>query len=175
MGDGIRVTIPSPRNWLVIIFLGAWCGGWFFGEVTVGGQILNPSPKDPIAFLSFWLIAWTAGGILAFGALLWQLAGREVLAVNSAGFSQRIEAFGIGRTRNFDASQIRRLRATEGFNSMFMNQRTWFPAVVGTGYGTLAFDYGPRTFRFAPALDTAEAEMVAKELRPWLPRYSEAT
>jgi hypothetical protein len=172
-GNGVRVTVPAPRNWFVILFLGAWFFGWIFGEAFAGAELLHPQAKTPLAFLGFWLLAWTAGGAVALSTLLWQLAGREVLTVRSGLFVHRVEAFGMGRTRSFDATQVRRLRAAEWGNSIFTNQRSWFPPVAGAGYGPLVFDYGARTYRFAPSLDTAEAEMLAKELRQHLPRVTD--
>lgn len=41
--------------------------------------------------------------------------------------------------------------------------------LAGGGYGPIAFDYGARTFRFAPSLDEAEARLLINELAPRLP------
>jgi hypothetical protein len=39
----------------------------------------------------------------------------------------------------------------------------------GVGGGALAFDYGPRTYRFGSGLDDAEAREVLEALAPRLP------
>ena len=174
--EGLRVTISARRNWFVLLFLLVWCAGWLFGEVTAGNQVINdPVRNEPDRlFLVVWLLAWTTGGAFAIAAVAWQLAGREVIALDSATLSHRVEALGIGRTRTFRLAEVRRLRATEWSNSPFSNQRTWFPPVFGGGYGPLAFDYGARTFRIAPGLDEAEADMLIQELKGRIPRPVDA-
>jgi hypothetical protein len=170
--EGLRVTIPARRNWFVLLFLLVWCAGWLFGEISAGNQLIHYSVRNEPErlFLAVWLLAWTAGGAFAIAAVVWQLAGREVIALDSATLSHRVEAFGVGRTRAFRVTDVRRLRATEWSNSPFSNQRTWFPPVFGGGYGPLAFDYGARTFRIAPGLDEAEANTLVKELKDRIPR-----
>ena len=167
--DGYRVVIPARRNWFVLIFLCAWLGGWVFGELSASDELFRGGDKTPIGFLSFWLVGWTVGGIFAAATLLWQLAGREVIAVNSSILSYRAEAFGIGRTRLFRAPDVKNLRATDYAISTFGNQRTWYPPIIGSGFGPVAFDYGARTFRIAPSLDEAEARMLVGELSARLP------
>ena len=167
--QGLRIVIPAGRNWLILLFLLAWLGGWVMGEVTVSKQLLNSTAKTPIAFLSFWLVGWTIGGTLAAGAVLWQLAGREVLTIDSMSLLYRIEAFGIGRSRSFRAADVKNFRSADYAFSPFMNQRTWFPPIVGAGYGPVAFDYGARTFRIAPSLDEAEARILVSEMTSRLP------
>src|ERR1700684_2022842 len=122
--QGFRVVIPAARNWFILLFLFAWLGGWLMGEVSVSKQLLNSGDKTPAAFLSFWLVGWTIGGVLATGAVLWQLAGREVLTLDSSSLLHRVEAFGIGRSRSFRTSEIKNLRSTDYPSSPFMNQRT---------------------------------------------------
>jgi len=167
--QGLRIVIPARRNWLILLFLIAWLGGWVMGEVTVSKQLLNSTDKTPVAFLSLWLVGWTIGGIFAVGATLWQLVGREVLTIDSLSLLYRVDAFGIGRSRSFRAADVKNVRSTEYAFSPFMNQRTLFPPIVGAGYGPVAFDYGARTFRIAPSLDEAEARILVGELTSRLP------
>jgi hypothetical protein len=163
------VVIPARRNWLILLFLVAWLGGWIMGEVTVSKQLLNIADRTPVAFLSFWLVGWTIGGIFVMGAVVWQLAGREVITVNSSSLLYRVEAFGLGRSRSFQTSEVKNFRSTEYAASPFMNQRTLLPPLVGAGYGPVAFDYGARTFRIAPSLDEAEARILVNEMNSRLP------
>jgi hypothetical protein len=167
--QGFRVVIPAKRNWLILLFLVAWFGGWVFGELSASEQLLNSADNTPVAFLSFWLVGWTIGGILAAGAILWQLAGREVVTIDSSSLSYRVEAFGIGRSRSFRTPEVKNLRSTEYASSTLMNQRMLFPPIFGGGYGPVAFDYGARTFRIAPSLDEAEATMLVSEIASHLP------
>jgi hypothetical protein len=77
--------------------------------------------------------------------------------------THRVEAFGLGRTRSYRASEIQDLRAsTNTFNGYARWGRTGLPFGVG-GAGSLVFDYGARTIRLAAGLDEAEAKMLVKE------------
>src|SRR5436305_285734 len=78
----LQIIIPSKRNWFIIIFVGAWLGGWLMGEIFALGLLigfLRGQPQD--LFILFWLIAWTAGGFMAFKAFLWNLIGKEIITV----------------------------------------------------------------------------------------------
>jgi hypothetical protein len=170
--EGYRIVIPARRNWLILIFLCAWLGGWVFGELSVSWELLRHADKAPTAFLSIWLVGWTVGGAFVIATLFWQLAGREIITVSPTALSYRAEALGLGRTRSFRISDVKDLRSTEYAVSAFSNQRAWFPPILGSGFGPVAFDYGARTFRVAPSLDEAEAKILVKELSSRLPSGS---
>ena len=167
--DGYRVVIPARRNWLAVVFLLAWLGGWAFGETDAIVGIVDGSVRSASGFVAFWLIGWTIAGLVVSTAIVWQLAGREVVTVGPALLMLRVEALGLGRARSFRMSDIRELRATEFGGNPFVAQRMLLPSLVGSGYGPVAFDYGARTIRFAPSLDEAEAKMLVRELRARLP------
>ncbi len=169
---GFQVDIPARRNWLLILFLGAWLGGWVFGEADVSKQLLNSPSHEPMAFMAFWIVGWTIGGALAITALLWQLAGHEVIDIDSSRLKYRVQALGIGRTRSYAVADVKELRSVTYERGPGFNQRSLIPPIFGSGYGPVAFDYGARTFRFGPSLDDAEAKMLVAELAPRLPRGS---
>jgi hypothetical protein len=168
--DGLRAVIPARRNWFVVLFLTAWLGGWVFGEISAASELLRNSDKTQPGFLAFWLIGWTLGGAFAATAVVWQLAGREVLSINSDTLLHRAEAFGLGWSRSYRTSEVRNFRSTDYASNTFANQRTWLPPVTGSGFGPVAFDYGARTIRMAPSLEEAEAAMLVRELSSRLPR-----
>ncbi len=168
--EGLRASIPARRNWFVVLFLAAWLGGWVFGEVSAASELLSPRDKSPTAFLAFWLVGWTLGGAFCIFTVLWQLAGREVLTVTPSELTHRLEVFGLGWTRAYRRSEVKNLRATEYSHNPFTNQRAWFPPLGGSGDGPIAFDYGARTIRLAPALEESEAKMLVRELGTQFPR-----
>ena len=167
---GIKATVPARRNWFVLLFLSAWSVGWIFGETHAVAELTSPSKNSSQFFTLVWLLAWTMGGVLVAATILWQLAGKEVLAMTSTAFEHRVEVFGIGRTRSYRKTDIKNLRATAFPSSPFTNHGAMLPPVTGSGYGPVAFDYGARTFRFAPALEEAEAELLVQQLSAHLPR-----
>lgn len=169
--DGLHAIIPARRHIFIMLFITVWLGGWIMGEVSVIGQLLHSREQTPTAFLTFWLAGWTLGGAFAIGAVLWQLAGKEIIVVNAATLSYRIEILGMGYTRNYRASDVKDLRATEFSANIFTNQRAWFPPIVGSGFGPIAFDYGARTIRLTPSLEEAEAKMLVQKLSSRLPHH----
>ena len=59
VGNKLVITIPSRKNWFIIIFLGIWLTGWTFGGIMAGGSIIvsiiNNSKFDgpfPFIFIS---------------------------------------------------------------------------------------------------------------------------
>lgn len=168
--DGVRAVVPARRNAFALIFACIWLGGWAFSEMHVARVLLYPTETTPRLFLAFWLAAWTLGGAYTLGMVAWQIAGREVIAIDPTTFQHRIEAFGIGRTRNYRLSDVKNLRATEYSTNLFTNQSEWLPPVAGSGFGPVAFDYGARTIRLAAALEEAEAKILVNVLSTRLPR-----
>jgi hypothetical protein len=167
---GISATVPARRNWLVLLFLSAWSVGWAFGETHAIRELTSPTENSSRLFMLAWLIAWTVGGFFVAATIMWQLAGKEVLSIGPTLLEDRVEAFGLGRTRSYKKAEIKNLRATEYSSNPFTNQTAMLPPFTGAGYGPVAFDYGARTFRFAPALEEAEAKLLVEKLAVHLPR-----
>ncbi len=108
---GVQAIVPARRNWFVLLFMIAWLVGWFFGEISAIGQLLSPNEKAPQLFMAAWLTGWTIGGVFAFCAVLWQLAGRELISITSSSLEHRIETLGIARSRVYKIGEIKNLRA----------------------------------------------------------------
>lgn len=168
--EGLRATVPARRSWFLVPFLCLWLVGWAFGEISAIQQLISPSEQTPFLFLLVWLAGWTVGGAFAFGTLVWQLAGREVIIVNADTFLHRVEAMGFGWPRAYRSRDVRNLRATDYSMNPFTNQAAWYPPLWGAGAGPVAFDYGARTLRLAAALDEAEAKLLVSKLAERLPR-----
>lgn len=165
MGDGFEVSIPTRKNWLLILFLGAWMCGWFFGESSAISQLMSLEGKNAGAsgFLLFWLAGWTVGGLAAGTAWLWNVAGVERVRFNSDAVLVRREVLGIGFTREYDAGHIRNLRLS-GEPASISDWRSRFHATGLLG-GAIAFDYGSSTVRFALGLDEGEATQLVSQIR----------
>jgi hypothetical protein len=104
-------------------------------------------------FLVFWLVGWALGEATVSFVLLYMVAGAEVITLSPGSLMIRLAAFGVGRTWEYDASQVRRLRVVPN---------TWNSG--NQWYGGVAFDYGARTVRFAHGIDEAEATLVVSDL-----------
>jgi len=165
MGDGLELSIPTRKNWLLILFLGAWMFGWFFGEASAISQLMNHEVRNAGSrgFLMFWLVGWTVGGFAAGTAWLWNVAGVERIRFGSDAVLVRREVARIGLTREYDASHIRNLRVS-GEPASINDWRSRFHATGLLG-GVIAFDYGSSTVRFGMGLDEAEATQLVSQIR----------
>lgn len=167
--EGLRIVIPARQHLFLMLFLAAWLCGWAVGEVTVLDQLLEGQLNEPGAelFAAAWLILWTVGGGFVLYALLWGIAGREVVVLTGQALVLRREIFGIGRSREFDLDHVRDLRfAPAVYNPWDSSAAFQF---WGIGGGSLAFDYGARTYRFGAGVDEAEAKFLAGALKQRCP------
>lgn len=71
--NGLRIVIPSQKNWFAILFIAFWLCGWAFGEHFAIGQIREGKGS---LFMIGWLGAWTVGGAWAIYTWLWMVLGR---------------------------------------------------------------------------------------------------
>ena len=162
IGGGVELTIPSRRNYLMVAVFIIWLGGWFMGESAAIRTVFfeHKSLDDGhTAFMAFWLIGWTAGGIGVLLAVLWNIAGCERVRFGSDEVVLRKEIYGLGFGRRYDPSKVSNLRVleTSGFPANF-GRRAW-----GVNAAPLAFDYGAQTMHFGAGIDAAEArQLVAK-------------
>lgn len=167
--DGLTISIPVKRNVFLFAFLSFWLCGWVIGEIMAPIGLFNEVKKDPAAaaFLIVWLCGWTLGGAFAICIWLWLLRGREIVTLSPEALAVRHDVFGLGRTMQFDAAEIRELRlATATFNPFDLRAGL---AIWGIGGGMLAFDYGYKTYRFGAGVDEAEARVILQRVRQRLP------
>ncbi len=174
--DGLTITIPSRKNWFLILFLGFWLTGWLFGEVIALHQVIrghsshwaSVTESGPIGlnlFLIGWLGAWTVGGGVAIVTWLWNLVGVERVLLAPSTLTMKREVLGIGPTKEYELSSVSNLRINMGLS----NVRFRIAPIQTMNGGTIAFDYGAKTFQFGVGLDEAEAQQIIAQLKS---RYS---
>jgi hypothetical protein len=163
---GLEVSIPAPRNPVLLFFLPVWLVGWAFGWVSAFADLTAGKGVAPSLFLLPWLVFWTLGGVFAVVAFAWSAAGREVVTLGPSSLILSRRVLGLGRSREYDLTHVAQLRATpQGYDRSGM--RAW-----GFGGGTIAFDYGASTVRFGSALEEGEAGMVVRQLAQRRPSLS---
>lgn len=162
--QGLHIVMPGRRSWFVICLLGFWVCGWAVAEVMVAAQFLNgDAPPEGEFFMVTWFVVWTASGLLAIYALLWQVLGKEIVAVQGQTFKTRRNVGRFGFDREYDLSQMRNLRIEPvGFSPVDLSSslQLW-----GVGGGVIAFDHGARSYRFGAGLDEAEAKQVMTAIK----------
>lgn len=184
---GMIFSIPSRRNWFVIIFLGFWLMGWALGEITVLGVLgvgiyefmqggIESIAEKGVgafggAFLILWLAGWTVGGFFAIYTWLWQLKGVEQITMSGDSLKIEKKTPLWTRGKNYRISSISSLRISSSSASMPRK----YSGMNSPGFsgGLLAFDYGTKTVNFGMGLDEAEAKLILKEMGDSDPRLAQ--
>lgn len=169
--EGVQwIVARAARNWFVLPFIAVWLTFWTFGGVAAMTQSANdPSAR---AFLVVWLVFWAVGWAFAASMVGWQLAGRSMVTVDAGALVTRWQMPFVSRTKRYEASQVRHLRAASlawPFAGFGRWPRSAYPPWFGNP-GSVQFDYGARTVRVLPGLDEAEGRMVAEWLAKRLPQ-----
>jgi hypothetical protein len=167
---GFSIEIPPKRNWVAIIFMTGWLGGWLMGEIFALGIVFKAIQGQDSSFGSFfvlfWLIAWTAGGFFAFKSLLWMIAGKEVinfkddaLTVDRKGaLFYTPKTYNLREVKNFEINVPTRFNGLFGTNS---NSSSWNL----NGEGIFKFDYGLKTIKIGEGLDEAEGRYLLEVIK----------
>ena len=165
--DGIKITIPAKKNWAVILFFGAWLGGWFIGESSALREVfINKSASGGDFFMVFWLCGWTIGGFFALRVLLWMLIGKEIISISMGALTIDKQGALFYRAKSFDLHEANNFRAEdERVSSDFFGNTRMNNFISMKNTGTIRFDYGMQTIRFADGVDEAEANFILKKLR----------
>lgn len=146
------MTIVIPGRWSWgFLFITFWLCAWTVGGISAGRSLLHHF--NP--FLCFWMMGWAFGEYFAGHTVLYALAGKEVIVASSdTTLSCRTEIFGLGWEKSYHAREIKNLR---------------FQPRLGTGRGQvasgIAFDYEGRTIRFGAGLEEAEATELISRIR----------
>lgn len=173
LGSSLLITIPSPRKWFLVIHLIIQVLVWVLMEVIILGAVIigieNNGYSSSSAFIGIWLILFTLMGFFALYALLWQLAGREEVEVNTQSITIRHVLFGLNFPKEYSSNYFKDIRI-----SIATTRNTGWPFMFeswGLGGGTIAFDYGAKTYRLANSLDEAEAKQIIAEIQQKFPQY----
>ncbi len=161
--NGELITIPPRRNWFVILFLGAWTGGWAFGGGMALLNLFKPDmPLFARGFLMFWLLGWAAGLWFVGRTVYLQFAGSEVISVTRETLTVTRPGRWVTRPASYAMGEVRRLRALSGQQTQpFFRSQQW----PGMDQGALAFDHGMRSVTFASGIDEPEARYILNILR----------
>ncbi|MDP4093625.1 MAG: hypothetical protein Q8920_09720 [Bacillota bacterium] len=160
--ESIKITIPAKKKIFTIVVLSLWLLVWLAAEVGVTSQLIFQGPGIEVAFFIFWLVLWTAGGVLALLILLWNLCGKEIIETKGDIFKieRRILRFSISREYLIkDMNNFRFRSSGTNLFSVRAGLEFW-----GFGAGNIVFDYGMKTIRFAQSIDEAEVNFLIKTI-----------
>ena len=178
IGNRLAITIPSRKNWFLIIFVGVWLIFWLFGEIFVGWVflqgIMNQNFEGPVLFILIWVTFWTVGGAFTFYVFFWQLVGREEIEITSDSITVSQIVFAFRRSKVYASEHIRDLRTSPmGINELHSWNRAW--VFYGIGGGIIAFDYGAGTIRLGSGIDESEGKQIIAEIQQKYPQYKKQT
>ncbi|OYU95212.1 MAG: hypothetical protein CFE21_12980 [Bacteroidetes bacterium B1(2017)] len=167
--EGFEIIIPTKKNWFVILFLGFWLCGWVFGEVfalTMLTGLLFGKMEFANLFMLVWLGGWTVGGFFAIKTFLWNLKGKEIITIGMGQLKIEKKGLLLAKPKTYDLIESKNFRAQEdnnGTDGIWGMQRNSF-AAFNSG-GTIRFDYGLKTIKFAGGIDEAEANYIIEKLK----------
>jgi len=159
------ITIPAKKNMFMILFFCVWIVGWFFGETTVSGNIFSGNTGGAGAFEILWLCGWTLGGAFALNILIWNLFGKEIITFSQGTLTIQRKGTIFFRAKTYDLNEARNFRAEQvpQYDNYYRNRS--LSNAFNPNNGTIKFDYGMQTIRFADNMDEAEANYILEKLR----------
>lgn len=158
------VTIPTKKNWFLLVFITVWLCGWAIGWFSVTGTLTFSGGTGVDAFLALWLTLWTIGGFFIINFYVWMLAGKEVITINKNTITRARKGQLFFKDKIYDVREVKSIRIKEpetdtGFG---MFQRQSFSEMVKAG--TIHFSYGMQTVKIASGIDEPEAKLILAKL-----------
>ena len=170
--EGLQIILPSKKNYLLILWYGLWLIMWVFmtGTVTfflaffilLAIKESNSGMWIFAMFITFMLLFLLGIGLPAIYAFFWQLAGKEIISVNSAVMSITNQIFGWKKVYEYGIMDIKDLRASIPQKDLFARVKI---LQFSKQNGMISFDYGAKTFRFGLDIDEAEAKQIVSEIQ----------
>ena len=183
--EEITITIPVKKRWAEIIWLLFalfffsqplyWLGKavvlFFFSLAGLYGEVPHITDStvnviSTIGALVIIVLGFLVIELWAVYSLLWRFVGKEIVTVSKDAFVITRKMFGWNRYKAYktnDVSALRISRPTDYRSELFSEFRRMFG-----GAGTIAFDYGAKSFRFGAGLDEAEGRQIIKKIQTHL-------
>lgn len=166
--DCTEITISSPKNWLLFLFVTAWLFGWYLGfdyAITLL-EITWDDMGEPNIFVMVWLFAWTFVGAIVFLSLLWGFLGQEKITLESNFFRLKKSILGLGKTWVLNKSGIQGIHF-EGHDD-FLSKDDQETDPWGLTSGKVYIDYGYKTYHLGMSLPNKEAMYLVEILKEHL-------
>jgi hypothetical protein len=149
-----------------------------FAEFVLLGILFfdrKESDGTSIPVLIFIVIFLTIAGGFMIHSIAWQISGKEIVEVTAQSITIRRVALGLSSPKEYSANDIKDLRVSSSNMNLnhpmlIWNNTSSYPW-QNNNIGSLAFDYGARTFRFGGGVDEAEAKQILAEIQQKYPQY----
>jgi hypothetical protein len=110
LGDRLIVSFRPRRSWFDVAFLSFWFVCWTLGGVLAAAQVPKVSPAGA-AFVLLWLCGWVIGEVFSAGNVAWQLVGREELSLSADELVVRKRVGPFARRKTYDVASMHHVRA----------------------------------------------------------------
>jgi hypothetical protein len=159
------ITIPTKKNVFIIGFFCVWLLFWLLGETMVSGSILGGNQQSFGPFGIFWLCGWTIGGAFAISVLIWNLFGKEIITFSMGAMTIQRKGSVFYKAKTYDLNEAHNFKIDPVPQMDYFNRNRSVNNVFNPNTGTIKFDYGMKTIRFAEYMDEAEAFYILDVLR----------
>ena len=167
--NGLHVRLTPVRNGFVIVFLSGWLLLWGLTEWSVFTFFLEGwrSPSRWATgqlLIGVLLLLWTAGGLIAIRALLWQVLGHEQLRLQGTTLTLT-QDYGLFRVwQAYKTQYIHGVATCPAIHGTSAPDHHKYQYVLGPCPGSLCFRYGSKAVRFGAGLAEADAQWLLTEL-----------
>jgi len=166
---GYSIIVPTKKHLPLIIILSLWLVGWILSIISFGPTLgdfydANGGLSFEGIFIIVWLLFWIAGGLFVMKTLMWCLIGKEVITIDREQISIARKNDILFRQRIYDLQEAKIFHVEEEhFEFNFWSRRN--DLGVFRNRGTIRFEYGFQTIKFANDMDQAEANHILESLR----------
>ncbi len=133
---------------------------WLIGGAMMIAGFFDVEEQKTKVMLLVWMGFWLYFSYVMVKALMWQLAGREIIKVRDGKLLYKRDVQGRGWVHDYDLGAIRNLRARPDESG------SWIKRFGGDYWSTdcdsLAFDYKDREIAFGYRLNEKESEKIRK-------------
>lgn len=158
----LKISIPSKKNWVILLFCLGWLVGWYWGLRDVGIYLYENLQTENIdSFTMVWMVAWLIGGSSVLSIMLWSLFGREKITLKKDHLVFQKTVFGFGRRVRMSKTEVKNFRMHEVCSSSFSGCHI---IPFSNSSGKIRFDYGMRTYCFGLSLDQSEVRSIICQL-----------
>ena len=161
--DKIIIIIPGLRIWPLIFVFSVWSILWLFVEIMIAFSVFSGEMDISGAVFA---VIWNILGVFLLYNLIWLVASSEEIQITKTSIILNRVVLRYKRSKEYLAEHIKDLElayiSTKEFNTgPFMFSNT----------GLISFDYGAKTYRFADAIEKAEAKQIISKIQNKFPQY----
>jgi hypothetical protein len=174
--DGLTITISSQRHWFGTPVLGIYLIVLWLMIGLMASIFFEPSSVEASDDLTGWvMLASLVLPLVGYALYLTYVFlankfGEEIILIRSQSIVVRRRLLMFGRLYEYHVDQVHNLRIQVPI--ALYAYPAWITSVFGfVSKGSIAFDYGARTFRFGSGADEAEAKQILSLIWERFPQY----